>query len=295
MSDQATALRHIVKNIKQQRNRDPNSGARIVTVTSGKGGVGKTNFTVNFAIALAKKGLRVLIVDADFGLANVDVVMGITPNKDLSWVVNNHGEIRDVITEGPNGVRFISGGSGVFDLLNLSDNQLAAVVEKLFAIEDIADVILFDTGAGISGNILRLIESSHEVIIITTPEPPAIMDAYALVKSIVAGTADARLRLVVNRADSVDDAEDALGKFSAVVNLYLKTRLEVLGYVLNDPLVGKAVRVQTPFMLSHPKSIPSRNVDGIAWKFLGIAPERTGLTFKSFLNSFLGKKTTPEE
>jgi len=287
MSDQASALRQIVNNIKHQRTRPPESGARVVTVTSGKGGVGKTNFAVNFSIALAKKGLRVLIVDADFGLANVDVVMGITPERDLSWVTTGQGEVKDIITEGLGGVRIISGGSGVFDLLNLSDVQIGGVIEKLLKIEDLADIILFDTGAGVSNNILKLIESSHEVIIITTPEPTAIMDAYALVKSIVSRARDSRLRLVVNRAENVDDAEDAIVKFSTVVSQYLKTDVEALGYVLNDPVVGKSVRIQTPFFLQAPRSTAARNIDNIAWKFLELAPSSKGLTFKTFLNRFL--------
>lgn len=287
MSDQASALRQIVNNIKYQRTRPPEKGARVVTVTSGKGGVGKTNFAVNFAISLAKKGLRVLIVDADFGLANVDVVMGITPERDLSWVTSGQGEIREIITEGLGGVRIVSGGSGVFDLLNLSELQIDNVVEKLLKIEDVADVIIFDTGAGISNNILKLIESSHEVIIITTPEPTAIMDAYALVKSIVSRNQGTRLRLVVNRAESISDAEDALSKFSVIVQQYLKVNMEVLGYVLNDPIVGKAVRLQRPFVLQAPRSTAARNVDNIAWRFLDIAPNEQGLTFKSFLNRFL--------
>lgn len=287
MNDQASALRQIVKNIKQQRTRAPDGGARVVTVTSGKGGVGKTNFTVNFAIALSKKGLRVLIVDADFGLSNVDVIMGVTPERDMSWVINNNGEIKDIIMDGPNGVRFISGGSGVYDLLYLSESQISGIVEKLLKIEDLADVIIFDTGAGISHNILRLIEASHEVIIITTPEPTAIMDAYALVKSIVSSNKSARLRLVMNKAESVNDAEDSIDKFFAIVSQYLKTDLGVLGYVLNDPLVRKAVRMQRPFVISNPRSVPSRNIDSIAWKFLDLTPEEQGLTFKTFLNKFL--------
>ena len=287
MNDQASALRQIVHNIKQQRSRAPETGARVVTVTSGKGGVGKTSFTVNFAIALSKKGLRVLILDADFGLSNVDVVMGVTPKYDLTWVINNDGEIKDVITEGPNGVRFISGGSGVFDLLNLSPSQISVFINKLFKMEDLADVIIFDTGAGISNNILRLIEASHEVIVVTTPEPTSIMDAYALLKSIGAGNKHARIRLVMNKAESVEDAEKSLATFSGVVSQYLKIQLETLGYVLNDPVVGKSVRLQSPFVVSNPRSAPSRNIDGIAWRFLDVMPEETGLTFKNFLNKFL--------
>lgn len=287
MSDQASALRQIVSNIKHQRKRPPDQGARVVTVTSGKGGVGKTNFAVNFAMALAKKGLRVLIVDADFGLANVDVIMGVTPERDLTWITNEQGELKDVIAEGLGGVSIISGGSGVYDLLNLSEIQLGDVIEKLLKLEDLADVIIFDTGAGVSNNILKLIEASHEVILITTPEPTAIMDAYALVKSIVTRSRGSRLRLVVNRAESVVDAEDALGKFLTVVSQYLKTEVEILGYVLNDPAVGKAVRVQNPFFLQYPRSTASRNIDSIAWKFLDLNPSEQGLTFKSFLNRFL--------
>jgi flagellar biosynthesis protein FlhG len=244
---------------------------------------------VNFAIALSKKGLRVLIIDADFGLSNVDVVMGVTPKYNLTWVINNNGDIKDVITDGPNGVRFISGGSGVYDLLNLTPAQISTLIDKLFKIEDLADVIIFDTGAGISNNILRLIESSHEVIVVTTPEPTSIMDAYALLKSIGAGNKQARIRLVMNKAESMDDAEKSLTTFSGVVLQYLKLKLETLGYVLNDPIVGKSVRLQVPFVISSPRSAPARNIDGIAWRFLDVMPTETGLTFKTFMNKFLGR------
>lgn len=274
MNDQASALRQIVKSIKSQRPREPGEGARIVCVTSGKGGVGKTSFTINLAIALSKKGLRTLVVDADFGLANVDVMMGITPGLDLSHVISFQKNIMDVIFDAPGGVRIISGGSGVAELMNLSETQLANMVDHLLSLEDIADVILFDTGAGVNPNILRMVTSSDEVIVITTPEPTAIMDAYALVKAVSKSDGrDTKIRLVVNKAESAAEGEDTLIKFAGVVRLYLKVELETLGYVLSDPSVSKAVRLQNPFMLSFPKSQAARNMEAITWRFMNLEPE----------------------
>lgn len=289
MNDQASALRQIVQNIKKQRARAPGEGARVVCVTSGKGGVGKTSFTVNLAISLAKKGLRVLIVDADFGLANVDVVMGVTPRYDLSHVIRHEVDIKEAIVEGPGGVRIVSGGSGVLDLLNLTETQLSNVIDKLFKMEDAADVILFDTGAGVNPNILRLIESSEEVIVITTPEPTAIMDAYALVKTVRGHGSEAKIRLVVNRAESVAEAEDTMAKFAAVVRLYLQVEVEEFGHVLADPVVSRAVRLQRPFVMSFPKSQAARDIDAITWRFMNVQPEGESKGLKGFLNNLMSR------
>ncbi len=274
MNDQALALRQIVSNIKNQRAREPGTGARVIAVTSGKGGVGKSSFTVNLALSLCKKGLRVLIMDADFGLANVDVLLGLTPPYDLSHIISREKEVRDVIAEGPHGLRFLSGGSGVQELIHLSQDKLDALMGNLLQLEDSADIILIDTGAGITQNIMRLIDSSQEVVVITTPEPTAIMDAYALVKSLAEENKDVRLRLVVNKADSVREAENTLSKFAGVVRLYLKVDLEELGYILADPAVGQAVRLQQPFLLSYPRSTAARNIEHIAWKLMSAAPEK---------------------
>lgn len=290
MNDQASALRQIVQNIKNQRSRLPDEGARVVCVTSGKGGVGKTNFAVNLAISLSKKGLRTLIIDSDFGLANVDVVMGVNPEFDLSHVVNFKKEIKDVIFDGPNGVRIVSGGSGVFELLTLPETRLASIVDNLLALEDLADVIIFDTGAGVNANVLKLISSSQETIVVTTPEPTAIMDAYALIKTVLQDQQDVRMRLVVNKAENIIEAEDALSKFSAVVRLYLQAEMEPLGYILSDSSVSKAVRLQRPFVLSFPKSVAAKNMETITWKFMNLdaVPDKQGL--RGFLDRFIGRK-----
>ena len=293
MNDQASALRQIVKNIRNQRVRAPGEGARVVCVTSGKGGVGKTSFTVNLAISLTKKGLRVLIVDADFGLANVDVVMGITPKYNLAHVIRGEATLKDAVFEGPGGVFVISGGSGMLELLNLSGGQLSELMDKLLQIEDVADVVLFDTGAGAGPNVVRLIEASEEAIIITTPEPTAIMDAYALIKTIRKQGADVKVRLVVNRAESVAEAEDTIAKLTAVVRLYLQVEMEELGYMLADQSVSRAVRLQQPFILSFPKSQAARNIDAITWKFMNIQPETSSKGLRGFF-SLLANRSKKE-
>lgn len=287
MNDQASALRQIVKNIKSQRARAPGEGARVVCVTSGKGGVGKTSFTVNLAISLVKKGLRVLIVDADFGLANVDVVMGVTPPYNLSHVIRREADIRDAIFEGPGGVHIISGGSGVLELLNLSEDQISMLMDKLLQIDDLADVVLFDTGAGAGPNVVRLIESSEEVIVITTPEPTAIMDAYALIKTVQRHGSEAKVRLVVSRAENAAEAEDTMAKFAAVVRLYLHVEMEELGYILADPNVPRSIRLQRPFMLSFPKSQAARDIDTITWRFMNVQPEGVSKGLRGFLNNLM--------
>jgi flagellar biosynthesis protein FlhG len=290
MNDQASALRKIVQNIKRQRNRAEGEGARIVSVTSGKGGVGKTSFTVNLALSLSKKGLRVLIVDADFGLSNVDVVMGVTPQYDLSSVVRHQMEVKDIICDGLLGVRIVSGGSGVTELLNLTEAQLRSLMDRLLALEDTADVIIFDTGAGVNKNILRMVAASHEVVVVTTPEPTAIMDAYALVKAIVGNGSGAKMRLVVNRAEEAREALDTLHKFAEVVRLYLGVEMEELGYVLTDPVVSRAVKLQKPFVISYPKSTAAKNIDSITWKFLNVEPEdATAQGLRGFFRNLMNR------
>ncbi|MCL2031211.1 MAG: MinD/ParA family protein [Oscillospiraceae bacterium] len=289
MNDQASALRQIVKNIKNQRARPLGDGARVVSVASGKGGVGKTSFTVNLAISLVKKGLRVLIMDADFGLANVDVMMGVTPPYNLSHVVRREIELKDAIFEGPGGVRIISGGSGMMELLTLSGDQIPILMEKLRQIDDVADVVLFDTGAGAGPNVVRLIEASEEVVVITTPEPTAIMDAYALIKTVLRHGSEAKVRLVVCRADNTAEAEDTMAKFAAVVRLYLQVEMEELGYVLADPNVPRSVKLQRPFMLSFPKTQAARDIETITWKFMNIQPESASKGFRGFLGNLMNR------
>jgi flagellar biosynthesis protein FlhG len=302
VKDQASALRQIVDNLKKQKAQEvegdaleadaslaSGKAARVMCVSSGKGGVGKTSISVNLGISLAKKGLRVLIFDADFGLSNVDVMLGVSPPYDLSYVLRGQKKIEEVVAEGPGGVRFISGGSGMNELLNMSEMQLAAIIDNLRLLEDAADVIIFDTGAGVTPLIMRMIRASAETLIVTTPEPTAIMDAYALVKSVFKEPSGCDLRLIINRAESVAEAEMTLEKFISAVRLYQKTEIDRLGYVLNDPSVSRAVRVQQPFTISYPRSSATRNIEAIAWNLLDRKPETEAPGLRAFLNKVFRK------
>ncbi|MCL2082108.1 MAG: MinD/ParA family protein [Oscillospiraceae bacterium] len=290
MKDQASALRQIVGNLKKQRDERPSEqGARLICVTSGKGGVGKTSIAVNLAISLVKKGLRVLLMDADFGLSNVDLMMGVSPPFDLSHVLSGKKQMRDVVAQGPGGVQVVAGGSGMRSLIQMTETQLVDIMGVLVSLEDIADMIILDTGAGITPLIMRMIRASQEAIVITTPEPTAIMDSYALVKSLASGKSDTQLRLIVNRARSAEEGEAAIQKFLAVVRLYLKNEIVSLGYLLNDTSVEKGVRQQQPFVLSYPRSVAAKNIEEIAWKLMGATPNQTPGGLGRFVMGLLGR------
>jgi flagellar biosynthesis protein FlhG len=211
MNDQAEMLRKIV-NMKSD-NRQDNTGsgsdkiARVITVTSGKGGVGKTNITINLALALSKKGLKVAILDADFGLANIDVLFGIIPKYTLLDLIHDEKNIFEILTDGPDNIKFLSGGSGVEELIRIDRKKLRKFVSSISLLDKLFDVILIDTGAGLSQNVMSFIMAADEVLLVTTPEPTAITDAYALVKMVSRRDKKKPINIIVNKADSVREAE----------------------------------------------------------------------------------------
>ncbi|MBP7175701.1 MAG: MinD/ParA family protein [Thermoclostridium sp.] len=256
MSDQAEKLRNIVNNLNTPaRSFEPErSGtARVVTITSGKGGVGKTNITINLAIALSKMGLRVVILDVDFGLANIDVLMGVTTKFTLVDLIRGERNIFEVLTDGPNNVKFLSGGSGVEELVQLDRRQLGNFISNISLLDKLYDVILIDTGAGLSRNVMSFIQAADEVILVTTPEPTAITDAYALIKLISRKNKHKTIKVIVNKAESQREANDILTKLTLVSERFLAFKLQKLGYILYDDFVMKAVKQQKPFCLSYPR------------------------------------------
>ncbi len=267
-------MRQMVSTVRNRR-----EGARFITVTSGKGGVGKSSFTLNFAIALARKGYRVLVIDADFGLANIDLMSSLTPQYDLTAVLKRQKRLRDIILEGPAGIGVVSGGSGVSDLIRMNEFQLERIMGELMQLDDIADIVLFDTGAGINNNILRLLRSSSDVIVVTTPEPTAVMDAYALLKTISSMEHACRIRLVVNKAETLQEADSTSGNLEKAAGAYLSMPVERLGCIPNDPAAVKAVKEQTPLMLAYPSSPSAQGINIIARRFLELPaePERHGV------------------
>lgn len=180
--DQAERLRNIIK--KQDFEADYERTARVITVTSGKGGVGKTSLSVNLAIQLGRLGKRVIVFDADFGLANIEIMLGIRPKYNLADLMYRGKSIEDIITYGPENIGFISGGSGINELANLTRDQVFSMIHRLGELDRIADVIIVDTGAGISDTVLEFVAASEEVLLVATPEPTSITDAYALLKTL---------------------------------------------------------------------------------------------------------------
>lgn len=262
MRDQAERLRQIVDRLKEKRNNEDR--ARIITVTSGKGGVGKTNVTVNTAISLAQMGYRVVILDADFGLSNVDVLLGMLPKYDISSVINREKTIEQIIENGPCGIKYISGGSGVKELLNLDIWQINNFLKSIQYLDSIADIVLIDTGAGVSNSILRMISASNETILVITPEPTSLTDAYAMMKTVSSEHKNTCFRLVVNKVYSIKEAEETIDRFKKVADRFLNVKLVELGYIMNDECVPNSVKSQSPFVLSYPKCLVTRQVKDIS-------------------------------
>lgn len=286
MLEQVSKLKELV-NLRSDLSR-----THVVSVSSGKGGVGKTSFAVNFAIALSQRGKRVLIIDADFGLANIDVMLGVSVVHDLSSVISGEYDIRDVILKGYHGVDFISGGSGVYDLIFLGEPQVMRLVSQLERLGDIADIIVFDTGAGISDVVLRLVRSSNEAFVITTPEPTAIMDAYALIKTVERFAEKPEMRLIVNMVSSNREGKEMLSGFARVVQKNMGLELNTMGFILSDPSVAQAVKAQVPLLIGYPDSPASQNIQSIASAYLDLPYHKTkhpGLT--QFLNRLLRKRS----
>lgn len=289
--DQAHQLRNIVALLRENRISDEKNKTRVVTITSGKGGVGKTTFTVNLAVSLSKRGFRVLIIDVDFGLSNVNIVLGVNPKYNLYHLISGEKTIHEIIAEGPCGVKLISGGSGISKLMSLDSKQVEGYINKLMELEDIADIILFDTGAGINDNILKFILSSNEVILITTPEPTAIMDAYALTKTVSNVDKSIEINLVVNMAQSKQEAIGTLNNFKTLAKTYLDMKIFILGYLFNDSAVREAVRRQVPFLTNYPRAAISKDMQDIADKFVNNASEKypSENFYKNSLQKFLNR------
>lgn len=266
--DQAEQLRNVIK----LRNQNNIQTARVITVTSGKGGVGKSNMTVNLAIQLQKAGKRVIIFDADFGLANIEVMFGTIPKYNLSDLIYQGKNIRDIITRGPLDIGFISGGSGVIGLNNLYMEQIQYLVKSLGELNELADVILIDTGAGISDQVLEFVMASPEVLMVTTPEPSSLTDAYSLLKAlyhnpnfVANGTT---IHVVANKVISNEEGYAVYEKLNNVVEQFLHGSLEYLGMVPQDSALERSVRAQKPVSLNAPNSASARAFEALAQNLL---------------------------
>ena len=251
--DQAQQLRNVIK----QRNQNYIEPARVITITSGKGGVGKSNTSVNLAVWLSRLGKRVIIFDADFGLANVEVMFGVIPKYTLADVIYENQTIKSIISNGPLGIDFISAGSSVVGLNNLNHKQIHFIVSAINELNSMYDFIIIDTGAGVSEQVMEFVAASNEIVLVTTPEPTSITDSYSLLKALYKRPDfdPSKVCIVIN-------------KINSVVMQFLNGSLEYLGYVPSDAMVEKAVRQQKILSIYDPTSKAARSFEEIAKRLL---------------------------
>lgn len=269
--DQAEQLRNIIKAGATTHNRPL---ARVITVTSGKGGVGKSNTAINLAIQFRKMGQRVIILDADFGLANIEIMFGTVPRHNLCDLIYQGKNIREIITWGPMEVGFISGGSGIAGLSNLSREYLVYIIQNLAELDTIADIIIVDTGAGISDAVLEFLVASGEILLVTTPEPTSITDSYSLLKALSRHprflSEASQIKVIANKVDSQNEGQTLFNKLNAVVSRYLKIPITYLGAVPQDNQLSRAVMQQMPVSLQTPQAKSSIAYETIAAKLMNI-------------------------
>ncbi|MBE5925857.1 MAG: MinD/ParA family protein [Lachnospiraceae bacterium] len=291
--DQAEKLRDMMK----MQTKEKKLQARIITVTSGKGGVGKSSISVNLALEFKKQGKKVIIFDADFGLANIEVMIGAIPKYNLADLIYKGKELKDIIVNGPMDIGFISGGSGISSLSNMSKEQVLYLVYKLRELENLADIIIIDTGAGISDTVLEFVSKSSEILLVATPEPTSITDSYALLKALNSrkdfDNTDSVIKVVANRVASRDEGDNLYNKLSVVVNKFLDVNMEYLGMIPVDTNMSMAVMQQKPITLAYPNSQASKSIEQLASKLLDIEiseDEKKNGIAAMFAKMFKGKK-----
>lgn len=276
INDQAARLRDLSRQVGIKRlTQEHLHPVRRIAVTSGKGGVGKSNVSLNLGLCFQLLGRRTLLVDADTNLANIDILLGLHPKYTLADAILGDQFIPDIVVDGPHGLRVLPAGSGVVDMLGLDEVIWERIERGLFELEKRHDLILFDTGAGISEGVVEFASGSDEVIVITTPEPTAITDAYAAIKVIHHRNAAVKIYLLVNLARHQEEAEEVAKKIRLVVENYLSLQIDYLGFLPFDAHVSQAVSRQTPFLFAHPRCPAAVNLKGIARKLLAL-PGREG-------------------
>ncbi|MEH7253868.1 MinD/ParA family protein [Neobacillus niacini] len=265
--DQAQSLREYMHRYKIQQQKPESS--RFITITSGKGGVGKSNFTLNFALALQGAGKKVLILDLDLSTANINILMGVTPRYSLIDVLYQKKQIWDVIQKGTHGIEYISGGLEIQDLMEFDQNKLWYFWSQIQELQTYADFILLDTGAGISKELVDFILASDETIIVTTPEPTSIADSYAVLKTVLQFTKQApKFHLVINRAQSYREAVETSRSLKNASSNFLKLKLNTLGFLMEDDHVRRSVRSQIPFLISYPNCAASKTIKQMVNSYL---------------------------
>jgi len=266
MNDQASRLRTMAQG---QRPEAPLFAARVLAITSGKGGVGKTNVVAGLAQALAQQGQRVVVMDADFGLANLDILLGLTPRFTLEHVLRGEKVLEEILVESAYGVRIIPASSGIQELTRLDTVSELRLVQGLQRVAETADWLLIDTAAGIHDSVLKLLMAAQEVVLVTTPEPTSLVDAYAMVKVLHLREASKPLWLLVNNGQSSEEAQETIEQLQAATERFLGKQLNVLGMIPSDPFILQAVRQQKGVVDLFPRSPSAQAFQALARQLLG--------------------------
>ena len=289
MEEQAKELRALMNEGNFARPAAPHK-TRIIAITSGKGGVGKTNIAVNMAIAYSQLGKKVILIDGDLGMANVNVLLSVVPQYNLMHVINRKKTMNEIILDTEFGFKFIAGANGFSKIANLSNDELDYFAKEFASLSN-ADIIIIDTGAGISNNVLQFLSAADEVYVITTPEPTAITDAYGIIKIITTELLQRQinLKLLVNRVHSSDEGKRISDLIINIVAQFLNYKVEYIGFVYDDPVVQASVIRQKPFMIINPTSKPAVCLKHIVGRIEKTdIPSDAGVS--NFLKKFLGGK-----
>ena len=298
MEDQATKLRGLVEEMAGEEaaaqkigelDLDVKEETRVIAVTSGKGGVGKTNLAVNLAVALQASGKQVLLIDADIGMANVNVLMGRVTNRSLIDLLSENVELDDIVEDGLQGVKYISGVAGVEAALSVNRAAQRMIHRKLGRCSELADIIIIDTGAGLSRYVIEFVLAAHEVLLVTTPEPTALADAYAVVKAYGKYTEKRSIKMIVNRIRDESECHEVTDRLNQTTQKFLKIPVDCLGYIYEDRAVRDAVNNQEPFVLMKPDSPASLCVKEIAKSLLtGEKMAQVGKGWRNILDNLFG-------
>ena len=298
MSDQASRLRNLVEERAEEEAQAREIGelyfgvtedTRVIAITSGKGGVGKTNLAVNLAVALQLSGKHVMLIDADIGMANVNLLMGSVTNRSLIDLLDDEVTLEDVVEDGVAGVKYISGVAGIEAALNLNRNEQKKLHKKLGRCSELADIILIDTGAGLNRNVIEFVLAAEEVLLVTTPEPTALADAYAVIKAYTTYTQRRNIKLIVNRIRDEEEFDDVVDKINQTTKKFLELTIDSLGYIYEDKTVREAVHSQEPFIIVNQDSPASRCVFELAKSLLsGQKMESVSRGWRGFLDRLFG-------
>ncbi|SJZ38020.1 P-loop NTPase [Selenihalanaerobacter shriftii] len=274
---------------RNKRQYSKENMAKVIAVTSGKGGVGKSTFVSNLAVALAQNDKRVSVIDADLGTANLDILLNINAEYNLGDVIDGRKALIEVVEEGPEGVVLVPGGSGFQALTKLEEVQFSKLISSFNQLDEYSDLILIDTAAGVSENVTNFLLAADETIVVTTPEPHCIIDAYSIIKVASNLEKDIKIKLVVNKADDKEEATKVANKMKQVVKEYIGLDIDFIGYIAMDLNVLKAIKKKELLLLSHPRSKASKGIkDIVSNHFLEEEASEEVKGIKGFINKFKG-------